>query len=331
MERKRINEIVRPSAKPSTSRAIFQITNTVIPYLAILVIMYYMLINSVNYLFVLPVSVVGALFLVRIFILFHDCTHSSFVKSKLAMNIFGHIFGVLVFTSFNKWKNDHISHHQSVGNIDKRGTGDVWTMTVDEYQGSSFIKKLGYRLFRNPITLFIIGPTYIFLIKERLPINIKTKKEWFSFIVTNVSILAIILTVTFTIGFRYYLLIQLPIIVIAASLGVWLFFVQHQYEDVYWEESNNWNITEAALKGSSVYKLPAVLNWFTGSIGYHNIHHLNPRVPNYNLRKLFKRNKVFQESKQFKIFQSFQLAKLFLYDKANKKLISHRNYKKRYR
>lgn len=328
MQRKEINNLVRPFAKARDLKAYWQILNTLIPYFAILFLMYYLISIEVHYLFVLPLAIPGALFTVRIFILFHDCTHSSFMKSKKMMSFFGHIFGILVFTPFHPWQREHKEHHRTVGNIDKRGTGDVWTMTVEEYKASSKMKRFGYRLYRNPLVLFIVGPVYMFIIQNRLPINMKNRKDWKSLIITNIAVLAIILTVSFTIGFKYYLMIQIPIIFIASSLGVWLFFVQHQYEEVYWEESEQWDVTEAAFKGSSVYRLPLILDWFTGNIGYHNIHHLNARIPNYSLRKLFKATKEFHISKEFKIFESLKLARLYLYDQKNKMLITRKRYKK---
>ena len=328
MKRAEIDNIDRKFAKPSNKRAYWQVINTLVPYLALIYIMYLMINFNVNYFFVILVSILPSLFLVRIFILFHDCTHSSFIKSKKAMNVFGHIFGILVFTPFHKWQREHKTHHRTVGNIDKRGIGDVWTMTVDEYRSSSRLKRFGYRLYRNPLVLFIIGPFYMFVINQRLPLNMKDKKEWVSLIITNLGILLILLTVSFTVGFRYYLLIQFPIIFVASSLGVWLFFVQHQYDEVYWESNQHWDITKAALEGSSVYRLPLVLDWFSGNIGYHNIHHLNARIPNYRLRKLYKSSDEFKDSKSVNLWQSFRLGGLFLYDQKNNRLITRRRYKK---
>jgi len=328
MDKKYINNLIRPFINPSNKRAIFQIANTVIPYIVSIIGMYFMILYGVHYLFVLVASIIPALFLVRIFILFHDCTHNSFMKSKKAMDVIGTIFGVLVFTPYKKWKEEHRQHHRTVGNIDKRGVGDVWTMTVAEYNNTSKLGRLGYKLYRNPLVLFVIGPVYIFLIGQRFPSKRMTKSLWVDLIIHNIGVLSIILVVSFTVGFKYYLMIQLPIIAISASLGVWIFFVQHQYDDVYWEDTEHWTILDAALKGSSVYKLPMVLNWFTGSIGYHNIHHLNSKIPNYRLKKLFKTYKEMRESKQIKLFQSIRLASLFLYDEKTKKLISYRRYKK---
>jgi len=328
MNKKYINNLIKPFVRPSNKRAIFQIINTVVPYLLSIVAMYYMIYFGISYIFVLLFSILPALFLVRIFILFHDCTHGSFMKSKKAMNILGIFFGILVFTPYKKWKEEHRQHHRTVGNIDKRGIGDVWTMTVDEYKNTSKLKRFGYMLYRNPLVLFVIGPVYIFLVSQRFPSKKMSKEFWIDLIINNLGVLAIILTVTFTVGLKYYLLIQLPVIAIAASLGVWMFYIQHQYDEVYWEDSEHWSILDAALKGSSVYKLPAVLNWFTGSIGYHNIHHLNAKIPNYRLKKLYNRYKEMRQSKKINVFQSLRLASLILYDEKSKRLISYRRYRK---
>ncbi len=331
MNNKEIRTLVSNYAKPSNKKAIWQMINTIIPYGILIYVMYLMIYHEIPYIFTFLFSIIPGLLLVRIFIFFHDCTHKSFLSNNKAMVILGNIFGILTFTNFYRWQREHVKHHSTVGNIDKRGVGDVWTMTVDEYNKSSRLKKFGYRLYRNPIVLFIIGPMYIFVINERLPLQNKTKRDWIGNSISNIGVLAIFLTVTFTIGIKYYLLIQLPVIFFASSLGVWLFFVQHQYEDVYWETNENWDVIDAALKGSSVYKLPRVLDWFTGYIGYHNVHHLNARVPNYNLKKLYTRNKIVQSKKEIKLFKSLKLMRLFLYDVKNKELITYRKYKKRNR
>jgi omega-6 fatty acid desaturase (delta-12 desaturase) len=226
-----LNQKIKPFAKPSTSRAVYQMLNTIIPFFLLIVGMYYMVVFNVSYIFVVLVSIVPALFLVRIFIMFHDCTHKSFLSSNRAMMILGHIFGILTFTPFYKWQKDHITHHRTVGNLEKRGIGDVWMMTTDEYEQASLMKKVKYRMYRNPFILFIIGPIFLFLIGQRFP-SVNTKKVWLSTMITNVGILAIIVTISLTVGFNYYLLIQLPIIFFAAIVGVWLFYIQHQYEDV---------------------------------------------------------------------------------------------------
>lgn len=323
-----LNTIIKAFSKPSSSKSTMQIINTLVPYFSIITVMYFMINYNIPYILTLILAFFASLFLVRVFILFHDCTHSSFLSSRKAMSFWGHVFGILTFTSFYKWKREHMTHHSTVGNIDKRGIGDVWTMTVNEYQDSSIIKKFGYRLYRNPIILFLIGPIYIFLINQRFPTKNTNKKEWISLFITNLSIIGIIVLVSSTIGFRYYFLIQLPIILFASSMGVWLFYVQHQYEDVYWENTENWSIKQAALQGSSVYKLPRLLEWFTGYIGYHNIHHLNSKIPNYNLKKAFNSSNEFRKGRIITLFKSFKLSMLFLYDEKRKTLISYKSYKK---
>ncbi len=328
MNRKKIHELIRPFIKPSYSRASWQILNTVVPYLTLIGLAYIMISNGIHFLFTTPLLLIAGLLLVRIFIFFHDCTHNSFMKSKRAMTFIGHLFGVLVFTPYYKWKRTHTEHHRTVGNLDKRGVGDVWTLTVEEYNNSSLLKRIGYRMYRNPFILFGVGPIYLFLIHERLPIGLKTKKDWFSYLFTNVAIGLIVYIVTVTVGFKYYLMIQLPIIYLASTLGVWMFFVQHQYEDVYWESKENWDYIDAALRGSSVYKLPVLLDWFTGSIGYHNLHHVNARIPNYRLRKAFQSSEVFKMSRVISIFKSFRLSLLTLYDEKSKTLISFKQYKR---
>lgn len=328
MEKQQIQKLIKPFIKPSRSKASWQIINTVIPYFGFIYLMYYLLSTGVHFLLVLPISIIPALLLVRIFIFFHDCTHSSFLKSKTAMSIWGHIFGVFVFTPYNKWKSEHITHHRTVGNMDKRGVGDVWTMTVTEYKESSWLRRLGYNLYRNPILLFFIGPFFLFVVAQRFPFGAKTKGDWFSIIFTDIMIAVIITIVSLTVGFQYYAMIQFPIIFIASSLGVWMFFVQHQYDEVYWEHSEKWDIIDAAMLGSSIYKLPAILEWATGYIGYHNLHHVNARIPNYRLKKAFKSEKYFQSGKIITLWTSFRLAFLKFYEEKSKRLISARQYRK---
>ena len=328
MSKTSLNTVIKAYSKPSSRKSSLQIINTLVPYFLIITVMYFMISHNIPYIFTAILGLIASLFLVRIFILFHDCTHNSFLTSRKAMSFWGHVFGILTFTSFYRWKREHMTHHSTVGNIDKRGIGDVWTMTVNEYHDSSLLKKFGYRLYRNPIVLFLIGPIYVFLINQRFPTKNTNKKEWISLLITNLSIIGIIVLVSLTIGFRYYILIQLPIIFFGSSMGVWLFYVQHQYEEVYWENTENWSIKEAALQGSSVYKLPRLLEWFTGYIGYHNIHHLNSKIPNYNLKKAFNSSNEFRKSRIITMFKSLKLSMLFIYDEKRKTLISYKSYKK---
>lgn len=328
MEKTRLNKLIRPFARSSRSRAAWQIINTVVPYLGLIYLMYFLISRGVHYLLVLPISIVPAFLLVRIFIFFHDCTHSSFLKSRKWMSFWGHVFGILAFTPYHKWKREHITHHRTVGNIDKRGVGDVWTMTVEEFEQSSWLKRLGYKLYRNPFIMFVIGPFYLFVIHERLPLKLESKKELFSVLFTNIVLAGIIVLVSLTVGFQYYLMIQIPVIFFAATLGVWMFFVQHQYEDVYWEHTENWDIIAASMKGSSVYKLPRLLDWATGYIGYHNLHHINARIPNYRLKRAYHSDPFFQSGTIITFWRSFKLATLKLYEEQSKRLIGYREYRK---
>lgn len=321
------NKKLKKYSIANSRKSTIQIINSVIPYLFAIITMYYTMNNGLSYWVTLMIAVVAAGFLARIFIIFHDCTHLSFFKSKIACTIWGHIFGVLTFTPFFTWQNQHNIHHGTVGNLDKRGTGDIWTMTVKEYQESSKIKRILYRVYRNPIVLFIIAPIVLFGIINRFPPKNATKKDHFSYAVTNVGILIVFLTTWLTVGAKYYFAIQLPILFFVSILGVWLFFVQHQFEEVYWSHTSEWSIVKAALEGSSFYKLPPIIEWFTGYIGYHNIHHLNSRIPNYNLKKSYCEIPELQTLKTITILESFKLAMLYFYDEKSKKLINLRQFK----
>lgn len=323
-----IREQIKPYAKASRLKSLVQLLNTVLPYLSLMALMMYLISIKVPYYFVILLTIPAGLFLVRIFILFHDCTHMSFYKGKKSNVILGHILGVLVFTPYFVWQSDHNIHHGSVGNLDKRGTGDVWTMTVNEYIESSRFKKLIYRLYRNPIFLFFIAPFFLFAILNRLPAKkFHSRKHRISRLITNLAILISFMIITFTLGFKYYLLTQIPALYIASVTGVWLFFVQHQFEDVYWEHHDDWDFVQAAIKGSSYYKLPWLLDWITGHIGYHHIHHLNSRIPNYNLRRAYASLKGLDTEKTITFFQSFRFALLKLYDEKTGRLISFRDMK----
>jgi acyl-lipid omega-6 desaturase (Delta-12 desaturase) len=304
------------------NKSILQIFSSIVPFFALLAGMYLLIKNGYPYWTVLILALFAAGFHVRIFIIFHDCVHYSFFRSRLACDIMGHITGILTFTAFYDWQRSHVIHHGTVGNLEKRGIGDVWTMTVAEYKSAGKGKRLRYRLFRHPVFLFIIAPILLFLISNRIPKKNRRKKELFSIIFTNIMILLVILAVSFTIGFKYYLAIQLPVIVIAAISGVWLFYIQHQFENPYWANNSEWDPTKAAMAGSSYYKLPGILRWFSGNIGFHHIHHLRPRIPNYLLRNCYKNIAELQDIKPITLWHSFNLMFLQLLDEKSGKLVS---------
>ncbi len=306
--------------------ASWQLINTLVPYAVLWYFAYLSL--AVSYWLTLALCVLGAGFLVRIFIIFHDCGHLSFFKSQKANRFWGFVTGVLTFTPHDYWWHEHAQHHASAGNLDERGIGDIWTMTVKEYVDASPIKRAFYRLARNPLCLFVIGPSVMFILLRRFPRPHGGWKKFRSIMLTNVGIAAMALAMHGLIGWKAYVLIQLPMLIMACSAGVWLFYVQHQFEGVYWEREDDWDYVTEALKGSSFYKLPKVLQWFTGNIGYHHIHHLSPRIPNYMLQRCHDENVLFQQIEPISLRGSFKSLKFRLWDEQNRQLISFPEFKK---
>ncbi len=315
-------KIVMKYNHPSLLRSIWQICNSVIPY----IFMWYVMYRSLQYSYwiTLLLSLLATGFLIRIFIIFHDCGHRSFFVSKRANNIVGMIMGIIALTPFHKWHHQHWIHHSTSGNLDKRGIGDVWTMTVDEYLKSSKWDRFLYRSFRNPFIMFILGPILVVLYQNRTTKKDMTKQEKWNVYLTNLAILGIAVAISMVIGFRAYLLIQLPIVLIGHSIGIWLFYIQHQFDDVEWERQNKWDYKVSAITGSSFLKLPAVFQWFTGNIGYHHVHHLSSRIPNYYLEKCHNENEIFREVKPIKLFSTFRALFLGLWDENKHRMISFR-------
>jgi len=313
--------IVARYQKPVIARSVWQIINTFVPLLALWVLMYFSL--SISYWLTMPLVVLSAGFLVRVFIIFHDCGHGSFFKSRKANDILGCITGVLTFTPYFQWRWEHSLHHATSGDLDRRGTGDVWTLTVQEYLASSRWKKLSYRLARNPIVLFVLGPLFLFLIQQRFAWPRGGKREQLSVYGTNLALLVIAIGLSFVFGLKAYLMIQITQMLIAGAVGIWLFYVQHQFEGVYWERRDDWDYATAALEGSSFYKLPRILQWFSGNIGFHHIHHLSPRIPNYMLEKCHKAEPLFQTVKPVTLFSSFKSFTFRLWDEQRRMLVGY--------
>lgn len=268
---------------PDIKQSLWQIANSVLPYICVWYLMYLSL--EVSYWITLALSVLASGFLIRIFIMCHDCTHGSFFKKKKYNDILGAITGVFLFIPYYYWRKTHIRHHATANDLDRREDGDIWFLTVKEYQESSLLRRFGYRLYRNPLILFVIGPALFFLLRYRIPRFAKRRKERNSVYLTDLALFCIITVMTLTIGWKAYVLIQLPILLMTTMGGVWLFYVQHQYERSHWDRKPDWNFVSAALEGSSFYKLPKVLQWFSGNIGFHHIHHLYPLIPNYKLEQ----------------------------------------------
>jgi omega-6 fatty acid desaturase (delta-12 desaturase) len=307
---------------PSTRKATWQILNTLVPYALLWYLMYRSL--AVSWWLTLPLAILAGGFLVRMFIIFHDCGHGSFFKSKTANNVWGFLSGLLTFTPFHHWRWEHSLHHATSGDLDRRGTGDIETMTVQEYLESSRGKRLAYRLSRNPFVLFVLGPLYMFLVRNRYPKAAANRRERLSVHWMNLAVLALVGVMAAIFGLKAYLLIQFTALLVAGSVGFWLFYVQHQFEGVYWERRENWDYTAAALQGSSFYKLPRVLQWFSGNIGFHHIHHLSSRIPNYNLEKCHRANPLFQSVKSVTLFSSFKSLTFRLWDEERRKLVGYR-------
>ena len=307
--------------KPDLRMAVGQLLNTLLPYGVLWAAMVWMLRAGLPYWSILPLLVLAAGLLVRIFIIFHDCCHGSFFASRTANRLVGYVTGLLAFTPYEGWQHPHNRHHATAGDLDRRGTGDVWTMTVDEYQAAPWRTRLAYRFYRHPLVLFVIGPTLMFLVFHRFPRSGSGPRERRSVHLANLGLLAIAVTAHFTIGLHTYLLIQVPVMALTGSAGVWLFYVQHQYEEVYWERHAEWDPARAALEGSSYYQLPRVLEWFTGSIGYHHLHHLRPRIPNYRLRACAARMPVVSEAEPLTLRRSLKSVFLHLWDEAEQRLV----------
>ena len=307
---------------PDLPRSVWQICNSVIPYIFMWFVMYRSL--QYSYWLTLLLSLVATGFLIRIFIIFHDCGHRSFFVSKRANNIVGMIMGIITLTPFYRWHHQHWIHHSTSGNLDKRGIGDVWTMTVDEYLKSSKWDRFLYRAFRNPLIMFTLGPVLVVLYQNRTTRKDMTKQEKWNVYFTNIVILVVAASISMLIGIKAYLLIQLPVILFGHSIGIWLFYIQHQFDDVEWERQNKWDYKVSALSGSSFLKLPALLKWFTGNIGYHHVHHLSSRIPNYYLEKCHNENEIFREVKPIKLFSTFRALTLGLWDEASRRMISFR-------
>jgi acyl-lipid omega-6 desaturase (Delta-12 desaturase) len=313
-------EALAPYAQPHRGRSALGIATSVVPYLALSVLMYLAL--DISYLLVLAIAVPAAGFLVRTYILFHDCTHGSLLPSKRANAWVGRVLGLMVFSPFESWRHSHAVHHASAGDLDRRGVGDVPTMTVAEYHSSSWEKRLGYRLFRNPLVMFGIGPIYAMVVQPRLVSRSARPRIRRSVIVTNIAVAVLVGALCWLIGWRQYLLVQAPTALLAGAVGVWLFYVQHQFEDTYWQSSEGWSYADAALRGSSYLKLPKVLQFFTGNIGLHHVHHLSTRIPNYHLQRAHDENVIFHEVPTLTLWDGLRAVRLKLWDEGRERLVT---------
>ena len=305
----------------------WQIINSLLPFCGLWYLMYLSL--SWSYWLTLFLAVPTAGFLVRIFIIQHDCGHHSFFRSRQANDFLGGLCGLFTLTPYYLWRRSHSRHHASSGDLSHRGHGDVWVMTVDEYRSSSYLGRLRYQLYRHPLLMFVLGPSVLFILVQRLTHYIPRTwhRERRSVHLTNLGILAMLGVSWFTIGIQAFLLVHLPIIMLGAAIGSWLFFVQHQYEHTYWQPHASWDFTRSAFEGSSYYRLPRVLQWFTGNIGFHHIHHLESRIPNYNLPTCYDDVPEFREAVTLGMRDSLRCTRLKLWDEHLQRMVTFREFR----
>jgi omega-6 fatty acid desaturase (delta-12 desaturase) len=272
----------------------------------------------------LLLAVPTAGFLLRTYMVFHDCAHGSFLPSRRANRLLGQFCGLLLFESFDRWRHSHAVHHASAGDLDRRGVGDVTTLTVDEYRRSPWRRRLGYRLFRNPLVMFGLGPVYALMLQPRLAPRSMRPRLRRSVHRTNVAVALMVGGMCALVGWEHYLLVQMPVALLAGSAGVWLFYVQHQFEDTYWEHGADWSYTDAALRGSSHLELPRLLRFFTSNIGLHHVHHLNARIPSYNLQRAHDENPVFHDVPTLSMRDGMRAVRLKLWDEDRGRLVTWR-------
>jgi omega-6 fatty acid desaturase (delta-12 desaturase) len=303
-------------------KSLWQLVDTFVPYGLLWALMLYTVRQGYPYWVTLALAVVAGGILVRVFILFHDCCHGSFFTSRRANAILGYVSGILTFTPYEDWRYAHNIHHATAGDLDRRGVGDIWTMTTKEYLAAPPRRRLVYRIYRNPFVLFGPGAALLFLLFQRFTTKGAGKRERRSVFLTNVALLVIGGLASLTIGFQTYLLIQLPVILIGATLGLWLFYIQHQFESVYWTRHEFLDPMKVALDGSSYFKLPKILQWFSGNIGLHHVHHARPTIPNYHLQQCHDDIPALHAVEPLTIRTSFKSLRLALYDEKQQKLIS---------
>jgi acyl-lipid omega-6 desaturase (Delta-12 desaturase) len=315
---------------PNHTRSIIELIMTAGPFVLLWLLMWASL--DRGYWVCLLLAVPAAGFLVRLFMIQHDCGHGAFFHHRLANDWVGRVIGVLTLTPYDFWRRTHAVHHATSGNLDRRGTGDIDTLTVYEYLALSRWRQLGYRIYRHPIIMFGLGPAFLFIVQHRLPVGLMRAgwQPWLSVMATNVAIAAVVATVIWMVGVVPFVIVHLPIMLLASSVGVWLFYVQHQFEHTEWARDGAWNLQEAAIHGSSYYDLPNVLRWFTANIGVHHVHHLCSRIPYYRLPLVLRDYPELGVTGRLTLVQSFRCVRLVLWDEALQRLVSFDEVRQRY-
>ncbi|QKV19944.1 fatty acid desaturase [Oricola thermophila] len=314
--------------KPNSARAILEFALSFLPFVALWAAMAFALLNG--YWMALLLVVPAAGFLLRLFMIQHDCGHGAFFGNSLANDWTGRAIGVLTLTPYSLWKRTHAIHHAGSGCLDRRGFGEIATLTVEEYRALPGWERFKYRLYRHPLVLFGVGPAFLFIVDHRLPTGMMRKgwQPWLSTMGTNLAIAAVVAPLVWLVGLKVFLAIQLPITILAATIGVWLFFVQHQFEETSWERLPEWKRQEAALHGSSHYDLPAPLRWMTGNIGVHHVHHLSARIPFYRLSRVLRDHPELRDMNRMTLLDSLKTIPLALWDEAQHRMISFREYRR---
>lgn len=324
-------QVLAKYREPSTGRSVMELLITLIPFVGLWALAWVAM--DVSYWLTVAIALANGMFLVRIFCIQHDCGHASFFKNRKVQDWVGRCLGVLTLTPYDCWRRAHSIHHASHGNLDQRGMGDVTTLTVEEYHNLSWLRRVGYRLYRNPLVLFVIGPSYLFLLENRLPIGLMRSgwRFWGSALGTNVVLAVLLGLVIWFGGIMPILLIFLPTTILAATVGVWLFYVQHQFEETYWSKQDDWQLHEAALAGSSHYVLPQPLAWLSAYIGIHHVHHLYSRIPFYRLPEILRDHQELDQAQRLTLWESLQTINLHLWDENLRRLMSFREARKLYR
>jgi omega-6 fatty acid desaturase (delta-12 desaturase) len=316
--------ILAPYRVPNNARSTLELAITAVPFLTIWILMWAAL--SMGHWVGLLLAVPAAGFLVRLFMIQHDCGHGSFFHRRRANEWVGRVIGVLTLTPYDFWRHSHALHHANSGNLDQRGFGDVDTLTVCEFLALPRWRQFQYRLYRHPIVMFGVGPAYLFILRHRLPVGLMRSnwQFWLSTMATNFAIAILAVSMVWLVGVRLFLLVQLPITILAGSIGVWLFYVQHQFEDTFWDHGESWSFHEAALHGSSHYDLPNVLRWFTANIGVHHVHHLSSRIPYYRLPRVLRDHPELVGIGRLTLLESLRCVRKVLWDERSRRLISFR-------
>jgi acyl-lipid omega-6 desaturase (Delta-12 desaturase) len=307
-------------ARPSFRRGLLQIATSAVPYVALCVAMYVTL--GISRVATIALAIPAAGFLVRVFVVFHDCAHGSLFPSKRANARVGTVLGLFVLSPFRRWRHDHAVHHATSGDLDRRGVGDIITLTVAEYRARSPRARLGYRLLRHPLVMFGLGPVFAMIVGPRIVARGARPRMRNSVLATDAVLVILVGSLCWLIGWEKFLIVWAPAALLAGSVGIWLFYVQHQFEDAYWQSGAEWTYADAALQGSSYLKLPKLLQFFTGNIGLHHVHHLNARIPNYNLQRAHDASPMFAAVPTLSLWDGLRAVRLKLWDEEAGRLVT---------